>query len=356
MRVFVTVSNKKNATGVTGMHLDQYGLTAQPFQLTPDARFWFESATHKQAMAYLGYGLQQGEGFIVITGEIGAGKTTLVGHLIGLLDPARANAVHLVSTQLGRDDLLHAVAQGLGLSVSGLGKADVLAQIQAFLSEGAKAGKRTLLFVDEAQNLPVESLEELRMLSNFQNAATPMIQILLLGQPEFRTMLNTPALEQLNQRVIASHHLTGMDVEEVAAYLNHRMAIVGWHGRPHFLTDAVTSIHEATNGIPRLINHVAARALLLAGLEQSDKIDAQTIAMVEAELAHEAPREIEKELATLIAAGPAGLDAAARLAMLEAQVSEQDAALRRVLSILVNWIEAEPGLVSKPTLVSAPAA
>jgi general secretion pathway protein A len=344
------------------MNLDQFGLSAPPFQLTPDARFWFESATHKKAMAYLGYGLQQGEGFIVVTGEIGAGKTTLVGHLRARLDPNRVNAVQLVSTQVGEDDLLRLVGQGFGIPSSGMEKAQLLGSIEHFLSDRARAGQRTLLIVDEAQGLPLKSLEELRMLSNFQGQGRALLQILLLGQPEFRDMINAPSLEQLRQRVIASHHLTGMDAGEVGDYLNHRMLLVGWQGRPTFSAEAVAAIFRETQGIPRLVNSIASRAILMAAISQSDVIDPRTVAMVITEMQAEAPETAQSiaapttPLASVAAVHPGMLDAAARLTMIEAQVSEQDAALRRVLSLLVDWIEGEPPLAPVAAFARAPAA
>ena len=205
------------------MYTDHYGLTGQPFQLTPDARFWFDSRTHRKAMAYLGYGLAQGEGFIVVTGEIGAGKSTLVAHLMATIDRARLNAISLVSTQVEGDDMLRLVAQGLGLATGAVEKARLLDAVEQRLDEELRAGKRTLLIVDEAQNLPVSALEELRMLSNFQVGGQALLQILLLGQPEFRDKLAAPGLEQLRQRVIATHHLDAMGADEVEAYVRHRL-------------------------------------------------------------------------------------------------------------------------------------
>ena len=174
------------------MYTEHYGLTGQPFQLTPDARFWFDSRTHRKAMAYLGYGLAQGEGFIVVTGEIGAGKSTLVAHLMANIDRARLNAISLVSTQVEGDDMLRLVAQGLGLDTGAVEKARLLDAVEQRLDEELRAGKRTLLIVDEAQNLPVSALEELRMLSNFQVGGRALIQTVLLGQPEFRDKLAGP--------------------------------------------------------------------------------------------------------------------------------------------------------------------
>src|SRR5690606_16932986 len=160
------------------MYTEHFGLTGQPFQLTPDARFWFESRTHKRAMAYLGYGLAQAEGFVTITGEIGAGKSTLVAHLLATIDRARRNAISLVSTQVEGDDMLRLVARGLGLAVAGEDKARLPDLVEQRLAEELAAGKRTLVIVDEAQNLPVSALEELRMLSNFQVAGKALVQIL----------------------------------------------------------------------------------------------------------------------------------------------------------------------------------
>ena len=166
-----------------------YGLQGRPFQLTPDPHFYFESATHRKALSYLGYGLAQGEGFIVITGDIGAGKTTLVGHLMNTIDPSRLTAVKIVSTQVEGDDMLRLAAQSFGLGVDGVPKAQILKQIEGWLHAQARAGKRSLLIVDEAQNLPISAIEELRMLSNFQLGWQSLLQIFLLGQPEFRDLV-----------------------------------------------------------------------------------------------------------------------------------------------------------------------
>ena len=142
-----------------------YGFTGRPFQLTPDPSFYFESGTHRKAMSYLGYGLAQGEGFIVITGDVGAGKTTLVGHLMNTIDPTRLTAVKLVSTQVEGDDLLRLVAEQFGLDWEGESKAELLRSMEQYLREQARAGRRTLLIVDEGQNLAISALEELRRFS-----------------------------------------------------------------------------------------------------------------------------------------------------------------------------------------------
>ena len=268
------------------MYDQYYGLSGRPFQLTPDPRFYFESLTHRKALSYLGYGLAQGEGFIVITGEVGAGKSTLVAHLMATIDSARLTAATIVTTQLDRDALVEMVAEEFGIETTGRDKAAVLKAIENFLHAEARAGRRCLLIVDEAQNLPVESLEELRMLSNFQLGATPLLQIFLLGQPEFRAMLQSePSLEQVRQRVIANHHLDAMGREEIAPYIAHRLQKVGWDGqRPHFSPDAIHMLFDQSGGIPRKLNTLANRALLMGAVEATDTIDGALVEAVVADL------------------------------------------------------------------------
>lgn len=273
-----------------------YGFTGRPFQLTPDPHFYFESGTHRKAMSYLGYGLAQGEGFIVITGDVGAGKTTLVGHLMNTIDPNRLTAVKLVSTQVEGDDLLRLVAEQFGIAWEGESKAELLRSMEQYLREQARAGKRTLLIVDEGQNLAVSALEELRMLSNFQLGGHSLLQIFLLGQPEFRqTLFHSPALEQLRQRVIATHHLDPMEPEEVEPYILHRLGKVGWTGNPNFSPDAFEEIFDYSEGVPRKLNVLVSRLLLYGAVEQMNRITAQNVRSVVAEI--EADRGID--MATL---------------------------------------------------------
>ena len=272
------------------MYEDHFGLTGRPFQLTPDARFWYETATHRKAMAYLGYGIAQGEGFIVVTGDIGAGKTTLVGHLTGLLDPAALNVITIVSTAIAADDLLRVVATGLGVDPANLTKAQLLTAIERGLHAVKRSGRRTLLIVDEVQALPVDSLEELRMLSNFQAGGHALLQILLLGQPEFRERLQgSERLEQLRQRVIAIHHLDPMEPHEVADYVAHRLSVVGWQGRPDFADDAFEALYRGSGGVPRRLNQLAARVMLAAALEGHELIDGRMVRQVVRDLEADLP-------------------------------------------------------------------
>ena len=267
------------------MYDQYYELTGRPFQLTPDPRFYFESGTHRKALSYLGYGLAQGEGFIVITGEIGAGKTTLVRHLMETVDPGRLTAATIVTTQVEGKDLLHMVAESFGIAATGREKSDTLHAIEQFLHEEARHGRRCLLVVDEAQNLPTGTLEELRMLSNFQLGDQALLQIFLLGQPEFRDQLrDAPGLEQLRQRVIATHHLEAMQPEEMEPYIVHRLSKVGWTGRPDFTVAAIEALYAASGGVPRKLNMLMTRVLLMGAVEHVDRIDGDLIEDVLADM------------------------------------------------------------------------
>jgi putative secretion ATPase (PEP-CTERM system associated) len=406
-----------------------YGFTGRPFQLTPDPHFYFESGTHRKAMSYLGYGLAQGEGFIVITGDVGAGKTTLVGHLMNTIDPNRLTAVKLVSTQVEGDDLLRLVAEQFGIEWEGESKAELLRSMEQYLREQARAGKRTLLIVDEGQNLAISALEELRMLSNFQLGGHSLLQIFLLGQPEFRqTLFHSPTLEQLRQRVIATHHLDPMEPEEVEPYILHRLGKVGWTGNPSFSSDAFEEIFDYSEGVPRKLNVLVSRLLLYGAVEQMHRITAQNVRSVVAEIEADrgidaatlaplpvadvvaaaatavaptsapfaapvadaplewpqraaepaapdgrppfaAPAEPERvvtltspepevsepapeaavEAPPVPAVDPEHLAALEQqIASLEARLVEQDAALRRVLDLLIEWVERDPDNAPNP--------
>jgi len=268
------------------MYENFYGFSGRPFQLTPDPQFYFESVSHKKAMSYLGYGLAQGEGFIVITGEVGAGKSTLVAHLMERIDPAALTVAQVVTSALDGAEIVHVIAQAFGLAVEGHDKATALGAIERFLQDEARAGRRCLLVVDECQNLELTALEELRMLSNFQLGSHPLLQSLLLGQPEFRaTLAQHPGLEQLRQRIIASHHLEALDAGEVEHYVRHRLGHVGWRGRPDFEDGLLDTLYRHTGGIPRRVNQVMNRLLLLGAIEERGTLSLGMLGDVIAEMA-----------------------------------------------------------------------
>ena len=264
-----------------------YGLTKKPFQLNPDPSFYFGSRQHRRAMAYLEYGLHQNEGFIVITGEVGAGKTTLVRNLFSKLDPQQVVAANLVSTQLDADDTLRMVASAFGIPTKHTDKANLLLSLEAFLVSVAKQGKRCLLVVDEAQNLTSRAVEELRMLSNFQLETHALLQSFLIGQPEFRHILQSPQMQQLRQRVIAACHIGPMDNEETQGYVEHRLRCVGWKDSPQFEAGAYQAIFEASGGVPRRINSVCDRLLLSGFLAEKRVFVRKDVEEVAAEMSHE---------------------------------------------------------------------
>ena len=273
------------------MYEDHYHFTAKPFQLNPDPRFFFGSKGHKRAMAYLDYGLSLGEGFIVISGEVGAGKTTLVRNLFRQLDSHSLVAAQLVSTQMDAEDTLRSVAASFGLEHEGLAKSSLLKNLEDFLIAATRQGKRALLVVDEAQNLTPRAVEELRMLSNFQNNDRSLIQTFLLGQPEFRGILQSPNMQQLRQRVVASYHLGPLDSGETQGYIEHRLRTVGWQGNPSFDPEAFAALHRFTGGIPRRINTFCDRLLLFGFLEEKSHFGPaeieEVITDLRSEMAHQ---------------------------------------------------------------------
>ena len=263
-----------------------YRLHSKPFLLSPDPRFFFSSRGHRRAVAYLVYGAHQGEGFIVVTGEIGAGKTMLVATLAQKL--AKQNLVlgQVMSTRLGPDDLVRMVAAAFRLPQHD-SKAVLLDRLHQFLIASHGQGKRALLIVDEAQNLPSMSVEELRMLSNFMQGNRPLLQTFLVGQPEFRRTLQGPDMEQLRQRVIASYHLGPLDQAETEAYILHRLQVAGWQGDPSFGSDAFAAIYQYTGGVPRRINILCERLMLMGCLDQKHAFDAAEVAVVTDEMEQE---------------------------------------------------------------------
>lgn len=340
------------------MYTDFYGLTGRPFQLTPDPRFYFDTHTHRKAMAYLTYGLAQGEGFIIITGDVGAGKTTLVGHLMESIDKSKLVAAKIVTTQLDADNMLKMVASAFGMVIEGLDKSALLNRIEHFLRGQHREGRRVLLVIDEAQNLPISALEELRMLSNFQQGNRALLQIFLLGQPEFRDQLAmSPELEQLRQRVIATHHLEPMTADELPGYIYHRLTLCGWSGEPSFTQAAFDAMYDYSGGVPRRLNNLCSRVLLFGALEEKREIDEAVVNEVIDDLRKDntpttGPKATIQSNAPLSAIGPMAAstrlqpslgsdpEILRRLEMLERYVRSHDQTIRQMLQILSDWSEA----------------
>ena len=279
-----------------------YGLREHPFQMTPNARLFFASTVHRRAHAHLVFGLSQREGFIVVTGEVGSGKTTLIERLCEELEPAGFVVARIATTLISGDDVLRMVAHAFGAEPDG-NKATVLRGITHAMRISSR---RHLLIIDEAQGLPPSAMEELRMLSNVTLPGRHPLQTILMGQPQLRRMMASPDLDQLRQRVIASYHLTGLTLEETHEYVIHRLRAVGWQGRPSWEPGALDVVFRHSDGIPRRINRLCARVILSASLEEADEI---TTAMTEMTAV-----ELEDDLG-----GPAIAPAPARYDPMESQ-------------------------------------
>lgn len=280
------------------MYEAHFGFSAKPFQLTPDPRFFYASSCHKKALYYLLYGLQQGEGFIVITGPIGTGKSTLASNILNTLD-SQIVATQLSTSNLNPKELLEHIANAFGVNTEinkeVINKAHIIKDIESYLYQINKSGKRALLIIDEAQNLAHDSLEELRLLSNYQVDNRPLLQTFLLGQEELRSKLQHPSLVQFQQRIIASFHLRSLDENETKQYVLHRLSQVGWTDKPAFTEQALSKMSQYTQGIPRKINIFMDRTLLMTFLEEKELVDTKVIEAVSQELKAEFEEEIQSE-------------------------------------------------------------
>lgn len=302
-----------------------YKLTEKPFQLTPAPEFFFDSHSHANALACLRYGLHQGEGFIVISGKAGTGKTTLARLLIRETAAQEIACAELVSTRLSPQQALTGVVSAFGLKQRPENKAVALKQLETYFGDLARQGRRALLVIDEAQNLPLETIEELRMLTNFQHNGRPVLQIFLLGQERLPLLLQDECLEQFKQRIIAAHHLEPLDAEETHAYISHRLTKAGWRDDPQFSDAAFESIHALTDGIPRRINSLCDRLLLNGFLEELHRFDTAEVEEIGRELSAETDMLSEPSIAE-----PATQPATEAPRSLEERVSELEQRLRRI--------------------------
>lgn len=331
------------------MYESFYGLSAKPFRLRPDPHFFFASKGHKRAMAYLEYGLDQGEGFIVITGEVGAGKTTVVRNLFQKLESQKIVAANLVNTHLDSSDIVRMVVAAFGLPHEDASKATLLTRLEQFLRLCDRQGKRALLVVDEAQNLRPQAVEELRMLSNFQTDEKCLLQTFLLGQPEFRATLHSDEMLQLRQRVTATYHLGPMDADETRAYIEHRLRTAAWQGDPAFSDDAFPLIHAFTGGVPRKINTLCDRIMLMGYLEELHAIGAAEVSQVIDDIRQES----ELPATSQTRASPAvENDAAEESPEDQANVDERIVKLEKSIVSVLNLLKK---IVSSPASTAASA-
>lgn len=307
------------------MYRSFYGFSARPFQLTPDLRFLFPSRSHKRALSYLRYGLEQGEGFVVITGHIGTGKTLLIQALLDELKDQKIATARIAAANLTEENLLASVAAALAQPYEGKSKVALLSGLEKALRHAYGYLNGVLLIVDEAQTLSYNAVEELRILSNLEAQGRPLMQVFLVGQTELRVSLQSRRMEQLRQRVVASYHLEPLSRDETKRYIGYRLVTVGWNGSPSFGQEIYDEVHAWTGGIPRKINILMDRLLLYGYLEEVRDFDRSHVQMVIEEMGEELSGDLVRPALNEPAGGQTvGQDATLeeRLMALEARLAE----------------------------------
>jgi putative secretion ATPase (PEP-CTERM system associated) len=250
-----------------------YGFKEEPFRLSPDSRLCFQHSSFRKAKAYMQYALHRGEGFVMVTGRPGTGKTTLIGDLVDGLANSNVEFSRLTSTQLEAEDLLRLVVLDFGIKGEAANKAMLLHRLGQYLQRLHQEGRRPLLIIDEAQDLSPSALEELRLLTNLQQNNQPLLQIFLVGQEELRDLVLSRQLEQLHQRIVAACHLHPLDEATTREYVRHRLTHVGWRGDPELDEVIFPYIHKYSQGIPRLINLICSRLLLHGMVEERHRLE-----------------------------------------------------------------------------------
>ncbi|MFV0275692.1 MAG: ExeA family protein [Parahaliea sp.] len=269
------------------MYEQIFNFTAEPFRLSPDHHFRYEHGAYAKARAYMAYAYMRAEGFAMITGRPGTGKTTLIGDLIESLADESVKTANLVCTQLEANDLLKMVAYSFGINPQITEKGELLQRLTELLHRWNREGQRALLIVDEAQDLPMSAMEELRLLTNIQHNGNPLLQIFLLGQPELRELVLRPEMEQVHQRIVAASHLKSLEESETEAYIRHRLTRVGWRGDPAISKGVYPLIYRFSEGVPRRINLICSRLLLHCAVGQRHEVRIVDVKEVISELQDE---------------------------------------------------------------------
>jgi general secretion pathway protein A len=254
------------------VYLDYYSLTEPPFDITPNPRFLFFSPKHREAFNHLLYGIRERKGFVQLTGEVGAGKTTVCRAMLDQLGDRYATAL-ILNPVLDADQLVKAIAMEFGLNVHSLDRLETIAALNEFLLRQVEQQKETVLIIDEAQDLTNELLEQIRLLSNLETDDRKLLQIVLMGQPELKERLNEFSLRQLRQRITVRYHLRPLTRTEVGQYVHHRLQVSGAKGSPYFTNAALWRIHHYSGGIPRLVNAISDKCLLAGYVQLRDCID-----------------------------------------------------------------------------------
>ncbi len=243
-----------------------------PFSITPNPRFLFYSAKHREAFNHLVYGIRERKGFVQLTGEVGAGKTTICRAMLDQLGPAYSTAL-ILNPVMSAEQLIKAIAMEFGLNVTGFDRLETTSAINLFLLGEVEKNREAVLVIDEAQNLTNDLLEQVRLLSNLETDERKLLQIVLMGQPELRDRLNHPGLRQLRQRITVRYHLRPLKFHEVNDYIQHRLTVAGSRNGPHFTGPAVWRVYHYSAGIPRLVNALCDKCLLAGFVHQRRVVD-----------------------------------------------------------------------------------
>ncbi len=253
------------------MYLESYGLKSSPFNITSDPHFFFESLSHKEALAALIYGIGERKGIILITGEVGTGKTTLCKALLKKL-PSKVKTSLILSPYFSETQLLRAIVEDFGLEIKKKSRLDIIEKLNSFLVNISLLGENAVLIIDEAQNLTNRQLEQIRLLSNLETSKDKLLQIILVGQPELKEKLSKFSLRQIRQRVFVKHDIFPLKEDEVKKYVQYRLRRAGTN-KINILPESYKIIYEFSKGIPRLVNMICDRALLLGFVRESKVFD-----------------------------------------------------------------------------------
>lgn len=254
------------------MYQQYYGLREMPFSITPDPRFLFLSPTHQEALQHLRYGLEEKKGFIVLTGEVGCGKTTICRKLLEELDPKRFETALILNPRLTELELVKAILTELGETALPDSPNELLQRLNKKLLDETNRGRDVVVIIDESQNLEIQTMEHVRLLSNLETDKQKLLQIILIGQPELREKLRRKELRQLRQRVLVFYELDSLNLEETVSYIQHRLTTAGSMGRPRFTLAACKKVYRASLGIPRIINNLCDKAILSAYVKNKDDV------------------------------------------------------------------------------------
>jgi general secretion pathway protein A len=255
------------------MYQSFYGFKEMPFNITPDPRFLYLSATHQEALQHLKYGVTERKGFIVLIGEVGCGKTTLCRRFLNELDPARYDTALILNPRVTETQMLKAILTELGETKLARSQHDLVAQVNRVLLERIGRGRDIVLIVDEAQNLSFEVLEQIRLLSNLETDQQKLLQTVLLGQPELKAVLARQELRQLRQRILVHYELQPLSATDMQHYIQHRLTLAGGTGRPAFTGWAMRALYRASQGVPRIVNNLCDKALLAAFIRDADTVN-----------------------------------------------------------------------------------